>query len=173
MPAHRQICRDTDVGRRSGGYPVLLWMDPLCIFSSPFAMNKATNPISVVLVCLGLGVLVGDTLIFGMLWCVRICPLSGLQDMLYFDAEGAVDPGEGERSVTEVRHCAACVLRRRQAVRCSPWGLVGSEPRDTAEVTRCCVPRRRPGGSLCRTVHSLQQLRARLPDENHSAGYRS
>jgi formate hydrogenlyase subunit 6/NADH:ubiquinone oxidoreductase subunit I len=66
------------------GYPVLLWMDPLCIFSSPFALNKATNAFSVFLVCLGLGVLVGATLIFGMLWCVRICPLSGLQDMLFF-----------------------------------------------------------------------------------------
>jgi len=65
------------------GYPVLLWMDPLCIFSSPFALNKATNTISVILVCLGLGVLVGATFIFGMLWCVRICPLSGLQDLLF------------------------------------------------------------------------------------------
>ena len=65
------------------GYPVLLWMDPLCIFSSPFALDKATNPFSVILVCLGLGVLVGGTFIFGMLWCVRICPLSGLQDMLF------------------------------------------------------------------------------------------
>ncbi len=65
------------------GYPVLLWMDPLCIFSSPFALTKATNPITVILVCLGLGVLVGATFVFGMLWCVRICPLSGLQDMLY------------------------------------------------------------------------------------------
>ncbi len=65
------------------GYPVLLWMDPLCIFSSPFAMNRATNPISVFLVCLGLGVLVGATFVVGMLWCVRICPLSGLQDMLF------------------------------------------------------------------------------------------
>jgi ferredoxin len=65
------------------GYPVLLWMDPLCIFSSPFALNKATNATSVFLVCLGLGVLVGATFVFGMLWCVRICPLSGLQDMLF------------------------------------------------------------------------------------------
>ncbi len=65
------------------GYPVLMWMDPLCIFSSPFAINKATNPYSVILVSLGLGTLVGATFLFGMLWCVRICPLSGFQDMLY------------------------------------------------------------------------------------------
>jgi formate hydrogenlyase subunit 6/NADH:ubiquinone oxidoreductase subunit I len=65
------------------GYPVLLWMDPLCIFSSPFAVNKATNPLTVILVSLGLGVLMGGTFVFGMLWCVRICPLSGMQDMLF------------------------------------------------------------------------------------------
>jgi ferredoxin-type protein NapF len=81
-PIGRYVAIATLVGSLAG-YPVLLWMDPLCIFSSPFAINKATNPVSVFLVCLGLGVLVGGTLIFGMLWCVRICPLSGLQDMLY------------------------------------------------------------------------------------------
>jgi ferredoxin-type protein NapF len=81
-PFGRYVAILTLVGAVAG-YPVLLWMDPLCIFSSPFALNKTTNPISAILVCLGLGVLVGGTLIFGMLWCVRICPLSGLQDMLF------------------------------------------------------------------------------------------
>ncbi len=81
-PVGRYVAILTLVGSIAG-YPVLLWMDPLCIFSSPFAVNRATNPVSVILVCLGLGVLVGATLIFGMLWCVRICPLSGLQDLLF------------------------------------------------------------------------------------------
>ena len=81
-PVGRYVAILTLVGSIAG-YPVLLWMDPLCIFSSPFALNKATNPASAILVCLGLGVLVGGTFVFGMLWCVRICPLSGLQDMLF------------------------------------------------------------------------------------------
>jgi ferredoxin-type protein NapF len=81
-PIGRYVAILTLVGA-AFGYPVLLWMDPLCIFSSPFAVNKATNPVSVILVCLGLGVLVGATFVFGMLWCVRICPLSGLQDTLF------------------------------------------------------------------------------------------
>src|SRR5208282_5838680 len=81
-PVGRYVAILTLVGAVAG-YPVLLWMDPLCIFSSPFALNKATNSISVILVSLGLGILVAATLVFGMLWCVRICPLSGLQDMLY------------------------------------------------------------------------------------------
>lgn len=65
------------------GYPVLLWMDPLCIFSSPLALNRATNLLSAILICFGLGVLVAGTLVFGMVWCVRICPLSGMQDLLF------------------------------------------------------------------------------------------
>ncbi len=81
-PIGRYVAVLTIVGSIAG-YPVLMWMDPLCIFSSPFAVNKATNPYTVFLVALGLGTLVGATFLFGMLWCVRICPLSGLQDMLY------------------------------------------------------------------------------------------
>ncbi len=81
-PVGKYVAIVTLVGAVAG-YPVLLWMDPLCIFSSPFAVNKATNTVSVILVSLGLGVLVAGTLVFGMLWCVRICPLSGLQDMLF------------------------------------------------------------------------------------------
>jgi ferredoxin-type protein NapF len=81
-PIGRYVAILTIVGSIAG-YPVLMWMDPLCIFSSPFAVNKATNPYTVFLVALGLGTLVGATFLFGMLWCVRICPLSGFQDMLY------------------------------------------------------------------------------------------
>jgi len=81
-PVGRYVAILTLVGALFG-YPVLMWMDPLCIFSSPFAMNRATNPVSVILVSLGLGVLVGATFVFGMAWCVRICPLSGFQDMLF------------------------------------------------------------------------------------------
>jgi len=81
-PVGRYVAILTIVGAIAG-YPVLMWMDPLCIFSSPFAMNKATSLMSVILVSLGLGVLVGGTFVFGMAWCVRICPLSGLQDMLF------------------------------------------------------------------------------------------
>ena len=81
-PVGRYVAVLTIVGAVAG-YPVLMWMDPLCIFSSPFAMNKSTNALSVFLVSLGLGVLLGATFVFGMAWCVRICPLSGFQDMLF------------------------------------------------------------------------------------------
>src|SRR5208337_344536 len=64
-PVGRYVAILTVVGALAG-YPVLLWMDPLCIFSSPLALNRATNLISVILICLGLSVLVAGTFVFGM-----------------------------------------------------------------------------------------------------------
>lgn len=106
------------------GYPVLMWMDPLCIFSSPFAMNKATNAYSVMLVSLGLGTLVGATFLFGMLWCVRICPLSGLQDMLYLSrkalwtkfASRSAASAEGGKSSAELVQISRAAATRPPSV---------------------------------------------------------
>ena len=111
-PVGRYVAILTLVGAVAG-YPVLLWMDPLCIFSSPFAVNKATNPLSVILVCLGLGVLVAGTLVFGMLWCVRICPLSGLQDMLFATRKALWTKIDGECALAEIPRRPPRVLRRR------------------------------------------------------------
>ena len=119
-PVGRYVAILTLVGAVAG-YPVLLWMDPLCIFSSPFAMNRATNPITVILVSLGLGVLVGATFVFGMAWCVRICPLSGFQDMLFYARKAlwarvsrlggrsvpALSPADGSSGVKLVQISAA------------------------------------------------------------------
>ena len=121
MPASRQIRRDTHPCRCAvAGYPVLLWMDPLCIFSSPFAVNKATNPILRHLSSASAWVFwSAATLIFGMLWCVRICPLSGLQDMLFATQEGALDQIQGECALAEVRSSPGVSSSRARAARCS------------------------------------------------------
>ena len=139
MPANREIRRDTHLVGAVAGYPVLLWMDPLCIFSSPFAVNKATNPISVILVCLGLGVLVAATLVFGMLWCVRICPLSGLQDMLFASRKALWTKLKASAAPQKFRVARRVFFAGRGPARCSPFGRADSERHDTARVTRCCV----------------------------------
>jgi ferredoxin-type protein NapF len=64
------------------GYPVLLWMDPLSIFSSALALRSADSAIAGILAGLGLGVLILLSLASGQIWCSRICPLGGTQDLL-------------------------------------------------------------------------------------------
>ncbi len=64
------------------GYPVLLWMDPLSIFSSVFAVRAAVNFTSGILAGLLLSVLILLSLTSGMIWCARLCPLGGTLDLL-------------------------------------------------------------------------------------------
>jgi ferredoxin-type protein NapF len=64
------------------GYPFLLWMDPLAILSSSFAIRTAGSVLAGILAALGIIVLIGLSLTSGAIWCVRLCPLGGTLDLL-------------------------------------------------------------------------------------------
>jgi len=64
------------------GYPLLLWMDPLAVFSSSFAIRTAFNALSAVLAVLGLSILIALSFTSGSVWCARLCPLGGTMDLL-------------------------------------------------------------------------------------------
>jgi formate hydrogenlyase subunit 6/NADH:ubiquinone oxidoreductase subunit I len=80
-PINRYIVLATIAGALVG-YPFLLWMDPLALFSSAFASKAADSVASLLLAGLGLFFLVLATWILGPVWCVRICPLGGTQELL-------------------------------------------------------------------------------------------
>jgi ferredoxin-type protein NapF len=64
------------------GYPLLLWMDPLAIFSSSFAIRTASSVLAAFLPVLGIGILILLSLASGAIWCTRLCPLGGTLDLL-------------------------------------------------------------------------------------------
>ena len=64
------------------GYPLFLWMDPLAFFNSAFSVYTAMNSLSAVFSLAGLTVLLLIAMTSGDLWCARICPLGGTQDLL-------------------------------------------------------------------------------------------
>ncbi len=64
------------------GYPFLLWMDPLAIFSSAFSVRVAGTLSAGILAGLLLVILVLLSLTSGPVWCARLCPLGGTQEML-------------------------------------------------------------------------------------------
>ena len=64
------------------GYPVLLWMDPMALFGSPFAIPVAGDLLSGMLAGVLLVILFLTTILLGGVWCGRLCPLGGFQDQL-------------------------------------------------------------------------------------------
>ncbi|MCC6201667.1 MAG: 4Fe-4S dicluster domain-containing protein [Gammaproteobacteria bacterium] len=64
------------------GYPLLLWLDPLALFASPFAIPGDIAFASAAWVAISFGVIALACLLLGNLWCARLCPLGGLQDLL-------------------------------------------------------------------------------------------
>lgn len=70
------------LGSAAAGYPVFLWTDPLCLFNGFFAAWRepltwvsGTTAIGFVLILL-------TSLAAPNLWCHRLCPLGGLEELL-------------------------------------------------------------------------------------------
>ena len=64
------------------GYPLLIWLDPLCIFNGFFAVWR--EPFTWAAATTGIGFVA--IIVFGIAvpnaWCHRVCPLGGLQESI-------------------------------------------------------------------------------------------
>ncbi len=74
------------------GYPLFLWMDPLALFSGFFNFSLASVA--------GLAIVMLISVASPGLWCSRICPLGGTQDLLVWLAKGSTKRGRN----TEFSH---------------------------------------------------------------------
>jgi MauM/NapG family ferredoxin protein len=82
------------------GYPLLLWLDPLAIFSGAFGIAESRTGWLVVLPLL---LVLALSFVWPHLWCSRICPLGALQDAL--------------------THLASCVRRKREQHSPQRWNV--------------------------------------------------
>jgi ferredoxin-type protein NapF len=68
------------LGGAAVGYPLLLWLDPLAIFSGLFSLNAGPTARWC---ALGVPVVVLLSLLAPGGWCGRLCPLGAMQDLLW------------------------------------------------------------------------------------------
>ena len=64
------------------GYPFLLWLDPLSLFSGFFSLVRQPLQAAAVASAIGLPILVVTAFVWPSLWCARLCPLGGTQELL-------------------------------------------------------------------------------------------
>lgn len=63
------------LGGAAVGYPLFLWTDPLALFSGFFSFSGVSGLGLLIVILIGVG--------SPGLWCSRICPLGGTQDLLF------------------------------------------------------------------------------------------
>ncbi|MBN2133218.1 MAG: 4Fe-4S binding protein, partial [Sedimentisphaerales bacterium] len=66
------------------GYPLLLWLDPLALFTGVFTLGTDGPASFVSFSALLFFALLLSSLLWPNLWCARICPLGAFQDLLSF-----------------------------------------------------------------------------------------
>lgn len=88
LPAIGQWIAMLTLGGAVLGYPVLLWLDPLALFSGSFGpLDGKTSP-GVLWNAAGLLVLLALTVVWPNAWCARVCPLGALQEVLHGASHG-------------------------------------------------------------------------------------
>jgi ferredoxin-type protein NapF len=139
------------------GYPMLLWMDPMAIFSSSFAIRTAGDVTSGILAGLGLGILILLSLTSGAIWCLRVCPLGGTQDLLALAAlwfQGRQKSRLGLPAPAPAR--GARMLAARRAVLLGAAGMgVGLWARKLGAARGESAPLRPPGAAAERQFAGL------------------
>jgi len=70
------------LGGAALGYPMLLWLDPLALFSGLFGVFHAEATPAIAWCATGMAAILAMSLIWPGAWCARICPLGALHDLL-------------------------------------------------------------------------------------------
>lgn len=65
------------------GYPVLLWLDPLALFTAAFGLQQASAVPESRWYAGGIVAVLGLSLIWPGIWCMRVCPLGAFHEVLF------------------------------------------------------------------------------------------
>ena len=75
----------------AAGYPLLIWLDPLCIFNGFFAAWRTPFTVAALATGIGFATILVMSVIAPNIWCHRICPLGGLQELLMLLARRLIE----------------------------------------------------------------------------------
>ena len=107
----------------AAGYPLLIWLDPLCIFNGFFAAWRTPFTVAALTTGIGFVAILVMSAIAPNIWCHRICPLGGLQEALMLLARRARRP-EAEDGGAHVP-AASSALSRRAVLAAVPAAAAG------------------------------------------------
>ncbi len=128
------------------GYPLLIWLDPLCIFNGFFAVWR--EPFTWAAATTGIGFVAVLVLSMAVpnVWCHRVCPLGGLQESIMLLARRLRQPKTEAPAPSSLSAAAATRRTVLAAIPAAAAGLVVKR----ASGPNGCKAIRPPGADLAR-----------------------
>jgi ferredoxin len=127
------------------GYPLLIWLDPLCIFNGFFSAFRAPFTVTAAMTGIAFCVVLLISILAPNVWCHRICPLGRLQECMSLLSKSLRKQKAGEQKPTVL---SSNVSRRTllASVPAAAAGIVASK----AFGPNCRNALRPPGADLKR-----------------------
>ena len=106
------------------GYPVLVWLDPIALYSASFSVLEVPASATAWWSAIGMAAVLLISAAWPGTWCARVCPLGAMQDILGSVPQGIgrASSGSGDRSFgsdphapSTGQHTAAPGGRRRES----------------------------------------------------------
>jgi MauM/NapG family ferredoxin protein len=147
-PAVGQCIVLLTLGGAAAGYPLLVWLDPLAMLEGFVGAWRWPLTLASLAAAVGLPAVLIFSAVFPHAWCVRVCPLGAVQDLLAWPrqwrrrrgASGTSPPDEKARQGT------SWVLARRTFLAAGMGGACGAAVR--AVRGRAVTPALRPPGAI-------------------------
>ena len=128
------------------GYPLLIWLDPLCIFNGFFAVWREPFTWAAATTGIGFVAILALSMIVPNVWCHRVCPLGGLQESVMLLARRLRQPKAEAPAPSSLSAAAATRRTVLAAIPAAAAGLVVKR----AFGPNGCKAIRPPGADLAR-----------------------
>jgi len=113
------------LGGAVAGYPLFLWLDPLCVFNGFFSSWRMPVTLLSMLPATGLILVIGLSIWRPNLWCYRLCPLGFFQELLGKAWRHIRIPGKKVEVSSEAGHKPERGLGRRLFLAVFAGGISG------------------------------------------------
>ncbi|MBP5320993.1 MAG: 4Fe-4S binding protein [Kiritimatiellae bacterium] len=123
------------------GDPLLIWLDPLCIFNGFFAAWR--TPLTGIAAVTGIGfvAILLLSLIAPNIWCHRLCPLGGLEEALMLFAKRFKTAPAAKSDDAAPKALTAAPVARRTVLAAITAGIAGAATRRVTADRRATVIR--------------------------------
>lgn len=125
VPAINQLLASVIVVTAICGYPLVIWLDPLCIFNGFFSAWREPLGWTTSVTAIGFLFILLISIIAPNIWCHRICPLGGLQESIMKASQKIKQKAAAKNTTSATPTTQEPIVSRRAIIATIPIAITG------------------------------------------------